>query len=186
MQSIGSSSVFMTTSAACAIEPVCPELLEVEAPWSQSLARFEICGDVTSAAFSAKISLAWLASEDMSRGFEGVEAVRETVGQVEGVGTAVSEAAGLAWLVILCSLSLDENAMRVANQQLSISLEQDLDVICHYLGSLFTQYGARRRLPAHSCRRGSAAGCGGAGARSGVLRGVAAVRGTLDDVVDRI
>ena len=124
MQSIGSSSESMTTSAACAIEPVCPELLEVEAPWSQSLARFEICGDVTSAAFSAKISLAWLVSEEMSwatadaaRGFEGVEAARETVGQVEGVGTAVLETAGLAWLILLRSLSLDENAMRVAKRR---------------------------------------------------------------------
>ena len=115
----------MTTSAARALEPVCAELLGVEAPWSQSLARFEICGDVTSAPFSAKISLAWLISEEMSwatadaaRGFEGVEAARETVGQEAGVGTAAVETAGLvglARLVLLRSLSLDENAMRVAN-----------------------------------------------------------------------
>ena len=143
MQSIGSSSESMTTSAARALEPVCAELLGVEAPWSQSLARFEICGDVTSAQFSAKISLAWLISEEMSwatadaaRGFEGVEAARETVGQVEGVGTAVLETAGLAWLVLLRSLSLDENAMRVAKRRdgrcgqnrLSISLEQEIDI----------------------------------------------------------
>jgi hypothetical protein len=86
-------------------------------PWSQSLVRF--------APLSAKISLAWLVSEgrswataDAALGFEGVEAARETVGQEAGVGTAAVETAGLlglARLVLLRSLSLDENAMRVAN-----------------------------------------------------------------------
>ncbi len=94
-----SSSKSLTASAARALEPVCAELLGV-----QSLARFEICGDVTGAEFSAKISLAWLSSEEKSSresADAAVEAALETAGQVGGVR----------------SLSLLENAMRVPKRR---------------------------------------------------------------------
>jgi hypothetical protein len=121
MLSIGSSSESMTASAAWALELVGAVLSELGATCSQSLVRLD---DLTSELFSAKISLAWLlpgeiswATADAARGFEGVEAARGTVGQVEGVGAAVPETAGLAWFTLLRSLSLDENAMRMGKRR---------------------------------------------------------------------